>query len=371
MTSFESRFGLSAQVTAIAPGRVNLMGEHTDYNQGFVLPTVLPLTTTVKAAIALDHSNLDHSNLDHSRLDHSNLDHPHIDLFSLNLKEQVQRELGEPCRHHWTDYILACLQQLQPVATIPGLKLWIESTVPIGAGVSSSAALEVAVLQAMRSLLNLSISDLEIALMAQRAEQGVGVPCGVMDQLVAAVGQPHQALFLDTRSLTFELIPCPQHYRWAVVHSGKTRSLAESGYTVRRQECEAAAALLQVKSLREVMDPGELQMLPEPLRRRAKHVVTENQRVLETVAALRQGTMASLGELMNQSQRSQQHDFEVTVSETEDLCAIAIAQGALGARQTGGGFGGAIVALVPEAIAGQWWAAVQEQQQKAKLICWV
>jgi galactokinase len=376
---------LSPQVTAIAPGRVNLMGEHTDYNQGFVLPTILPLQTTVQVAIAQNKSNtISDQSSDQSSNQRSNQrsDHrfPQIDCFSLNLQEHVQRQLDGSRRHDWTDYVFACLEQLQQRSyPIPDLNLRVESTIPMGAGVSSSAALEVAVLKAMRSLLQLPISDVEIALLAQQAEsQGVGVPCGIMDQLVSAVGVPHQALFLDTQSLQFELIPLPENYNWAVVHSGKTRSLSESGYAQRRQECEQAAIALQVNSLRQVTSTTSMtsideriQTLPEPLGRRVKHVVTENQRVLDCVAALRQGQVEAIGELMNQSQRSQQFDFQVTVPETEALCAIALEQGALGARQTGGGFGGAIVALVPSAIAPQWLQSVQQQQPKASLISWV
>jgi galactokinase len=354
--SFEDLFGRSPQATAIAPGRVNLLGEHTDYNQGFVLPTILPLQTTVQCSIAVDHPGT-------------------VDIFSATLEERVVRNLKDVTQAHWSDYLLACLRQLQQRdIAIPGLKCWIESTVPMGAGVSSSAALEVALLKAMRSLLNLPLSDIEIAQIAQQAEyEGAGVPCGIMDQLVSTLGQPHQALFLDTRSLDFSHVPIPTTVRFAVVHSGRTRSLSDSGYSQRRQECKAAASILQVASLREltVANLETLTSLPDPLARRVRHVITENQRVLDGIDALQSVDIAWFGELMNQSQRSQREDFAVTVPETEQLCAIALAEGAWGARQTGGGFGGAIVALVPEAIAQHWWQQVSVQCPTAHLLCMV
>jgi galactokinase len=354
LTPFETLFGYTPQATAIAPGRVNLLGEHTDYNQGFVLPTILPLQTTVHCAIAVDHLGK-------------------VDIFSATLEERVERDLNDVTQAHWSDYILACLQQLQQRnIAIPGLKLWIESTIPLGAGVSSSAALEVAILKSVRSLLNLPLSEIDIAQIAQQAEhQGVGVPCGIMDQLVSAIGQLHQALFLDTRSLTFSHVPLPFNDRFAVVHSGKTRSLSDSGYSQRRQDCKAAAIALNVGSLREltVADLETLPSLPNPLARRVRHVITENQRVLDGVDALQSGEIARFGELMNQSQRSQREDFAVTVPETEQLCAIALAEGAWGARQTGGGFGGAIVALVPEVIVQHWWQQVSIQCPTAQLLC--
>jgi galactokinase len=338
MRSFEVVFGRTAQATASAPGRVNLMGEHTDYNQGFVLPTPLPLFTTVQLAVDESDPNF-------------------LEVFSVNLEARSHRHLNEQAQGHWSDYVLACVQQLQKQVEIPGLKVWVESTVPIGAGVSSSAALEVAVLKGMRSLLNLNLSDQEIALMAQRAEnEGVGMPCGVMDQMVAAMGVPHQALFLDTRDLSFELILLPSDYQFAVVHSGITHALAAGSYRQRRQECEAAAAGMGVASLREVeLNQLETSDLPEVLRRRSRHVVTENRRVLNCVAALKENRVRDLGLLMNESHLSQKNDFEVTVAETDALCEAALNHGALGARQTGGGFGGAIVALVEVDRIELWW----------------
>lgn len=353
MISFETLFQMSVQAWAEAPGRVNLMGEHTDYNQGFVLPTILPQQTRVELAIDPDHTE-------------------HIDAFSTNYSEQWQRPISAPTSRHWTDYLLACLQQLQnQQIAIPGLKVFVQSTVPIGAGVSSSAALEVAFLKALRVLLNLNLTDLEIALMAQQAEsEGVGMPCGVMDQMVSALGRSQFAFFLDTQALSFEQIPLPITHRFAVVHSGKTHQLATSGYKTRRQECEAAAVWLKIGSLREASESDLEQSsdLPETLRKRAMHVITENQRVLQSVAALKDNRITDLGQLMKSSHLSQKHHFEVTIPETDTLWEVALRQGAIGARQTGGGFGGAIVALVANESVQTWWNAVSQACPQASLI---
>ena len=289
---FEALFGIPPQAIAQAPGRVNLMGEHTDYNQGWVLPTILPHQTQVQIAM----------------VPHVESFEPHIDTFSATCQDRAQFTLYAPSTGQWTDYIQACLQQLhRHSVTIPSLKIWVESTLPMGAGVASSAALEVAVLKAMRSLLKLDLSDGELALMAQQAEvEGVGMPCGVMDQMVTALGQRDHAFFLDTQTISFEQVPLPTQVAFVVVHSGTSHTLVTSGYQQRRQECEAAAAQLQRLSLRDAtLAEVEQSALPRLLRQRARHVITENQRVLATVAAFKADRIADVGPLMNASHLSQ------------------------------------------------------------------
>ncbi len=360
--TFATVFGCSPQAIAQAPGRVNLLGEHTDYNQGFVLPTILPQCTTVAVAIDLDRVNS-------------------LDAFSTRYPDErrsprdFSEDLTEIKNHHWTDYLLACMQQLQHrKITLPSLKVWVDSDVPTGAGVSSSAALEIAFLKALRTLLALNLSDLELVLIAQRAEsEGVGMPCGVMDQMVSLLGRSHHALFLDTQDLAIAHIPLPTTHHFAVVHSGKVHHLANSEYKQRRQDCEQAADLLGVKSLRELdvdcLKTSIFGNLTERLQQRVRHVLTENQRVLLGGEALRENQIEVFGELMNASHESQKIDFDVTVPETDYLCEIARNYGAIGARQTGGGFGGAIVALLPHQLAPTWWASVAKHCPQASLIC--
>ena len=353
MNDFETIFGLPAQVLAQAPGRVNLMGEHTDYNQGFVLPTILPHKTTVQMAVG-------------------NSIEGKVDLFSANYQQRIERSLNQPRIDHWSDYIMACLQQLQQCQIeIPSLKILVASEVPIGAGVASSAALEVAVLKAVSQLLQLDFSVLEIASLAQKAEsEDVGMPCGIMDQMVASLGRANHALFLDTKDLSYEYVELPTNYLFAVVHSGQKHVLAKSAYKKRRQECERAAALMKVSSLRDVCSSelNYLARLPHILRQRVMHVVTENERVLNSVAALKENRIVDLGQLMNASHLSQKDQFEVTIKETDVLWKAAINRGALGARQTGGGFGGAIVALVPVSVLPSWWDFVAHDCPQASLI---
>ncbi len=353
MKNFETIFGLPAQVSAQAPGRVNLMGEHTDYNQGWVLPTILPLKTTVQIAIDTSVGGK-------------------VEIFSANYQQRIERSLDRRGSNHWSDYIVACLQQLKQChILIPSLKILVESNVPIGAGVASSAALEVALLKAVGELLQLNLSELEIARLAQKAEnEGVGMPCGIMDQMVASLGRENQALFLDTKDLSFEYVELPTNYHFAVIHSGPTHVLAYSAYKQRRLECERAAALIKVSSLRDVC-PSELNFLdklPHTLRKRVVHVVTENQRVWDSVAALKENRIPELGQLMNASHLSQKNQFEVTIKETDLLWEAAINRGAVGARQTGGGFGGAVVALVPAPALQTWWHCVSHDCPQASFI---
>ncbi len=326
-----------------APARVNLIGEHTDYSDGYVLPAALPYFTEVEAERATG-----------------------VAAFSETFGEERGRPLGAP-RGDWLDYLAGVLWALREAGyDLPGARFWIRSTVPVGVGLASSAALEVAALKALRALYRLPLADLELALLAQRAEaRYVGVACGVMDQVAAALGRPGKALFLDTRSLAFELLPLFPGVQVVVIDSGVPRRLAESGYNRRRAECAEAARLLGVRTLREVTDPGAVETLPEPYRRRARHVVGENRRVLEAVAALRAGDARRFGELMVASHRSLAENFEVSTPELDRLVELALAHGALGAKLTGAGFGGAVVALVPTGKVEAFRAGVRAGYPKA------
>lgn len=335
-------------ISARAPARANMLGEHTDYNDGFVLPTPLPYFTTVTVAPG-NQAGM-------------------IEAHAARFDQTLVRPLDSPRQGDWLDYPLGCVHTLRASGVdVPALRLTIESDIPMGAGISSSAALEVATLRALRRWLDLPLDDEAIALLGQRAEaEYVGMPCGIMDQMVSSLGTPGQALFLDTRSLTHRLIALPASHQLAVVHSGVTHRLTEGGYRQRRSECEQAAAALGVPSLRDIEDLSRIDTLPEPLNRRARHVVTENRRVLDGVASLERGDAVRFGRLMVESHASQRDDYAVSVPEIDTLVDSALRHGAIGARLTGGGFGGCIIALVEDVTA--WWPAVQADSPQAKLV---
>lgn len=325
MTNFETIFGKPPEIEAIAPGRVNLLGEHTDYNDGFVLPTAIPQSTIVQLGVSND-------------LYHH--------FYSENLDERVTIIESGTSPSSFASYIFGCIQLLEKEGyNLPRLNIYVKSEVPIGSGLSSSAALEVATLRGMRSLLNLPIDDIQIAQLAQQAEiLYAGVQCGIMDQMASSLANTELMLFLDTRTLERQLLPFPKGAEIVIMDSGVPRTLASSGYNQRRAECEEAARLLGVKALRDITNPDIVEELPEPLRRRARHVVTEDNRVL---AALEGVSAQHFGELMNASHASLRDDYEVSVPALDALVAtLQETAGVFGARLTGAGFGGACVALV-------------------------
>ena len=220
---------------------------------------------------------------------------------------------------------------------------------PLGAGLSSSAALEVAVLRVLRAAFELELDDVKLALLGQRAENDfVGARCGIMDQMAASLADATSALFLDTRSLESRRVPLPADADLAVIHSGVSHAISGGEYNTRRAECEQAARLLDVPQLRDlsVSDAARVNALPEPLNRRARHVLTEDARVLAAIGALESNDLPRLGQLFDESHASMRDDFEVSVADVDLLVALAQAQpDVFGARMTGGGFGGSIVVL--------------------------
>lgn len=323
--NFSQIFGTPPQTQASAPGRVNLLGEHTDYNDGFVLPTAIPQQTTVQLSPS---------------------DDGHHHFYSENLNQQVSILDIHHSPSGFARYIFGCIEVLQKAGhTIPSLNVYVQSSVPMGSGLSSSAALEVATLRAIRQLLNLPIDDVEIAQLSQQAEiHYAGVQCGIMDQMASSLADTEHILFLDTRTLERRVLPFPSGGEIVVIDSGVPRTLASSGYNQRRAECEEAAHLLGVKALRDITDAKATEALPEPLKRRARHVITEDNRVLEALEGV---TPERFGELMNASHASLRDDYEVSVPALDTLVEIfQKTPGVFGARLTGAGFGGACVALV-------------------------
>ena len=314
-----------------APGRVNLIGEHTDYHDGFVMPSAVPQHTTVRLTPRGDQT---------------------VSLSSDVVPGVCRYQVGdEQRRNDWSDYVQGVTWVLARNGyALHGCDLQVTSNVPLGSGLSSSAALLVALLRAFRTAATLDIDDVRLARLAQRAEvEFVGAPVGIMDQMACSLGAEGVALFLDTRSLAFETIAFPTRLELAVINSGIAHQHAGGDYVTRRRESEEAARWLGVERLRDVSedDLDRLATLPGLLARRARHVITENARVLQARDALCAGELDRLGRLFSASHASLRDDYEVSVPEVDALVEAAEAQrGVFGARMTGGGFGGAIVVAV-------------------------
>ena len=322
--TFADVFGKPPTTSAEAAGRVNLLGEHTDYNDGYVLPTAIPQTTCV------------------SMRENGG---KHFSVYAAELEQAVEFTLESAPHKHFASYVYGCLRELRDHSfEAPPLDIHISSSIPIGVGLSSSAALEVATLRALRQLFNLTLDDVAIAQLAQRAEiRYAGVNCGIMDQMASSLADSRSMLFLDTRTLRCRVLPLPARAEFLVIDSGVARSLTGSKYNERRAECEQAAQLLGVRALRDVTDSAAIEMLPQPLRPRARHVVSENERVLRAVKSIDAG---SFGELMNASHRTLRDDYEVSIGALDFLVELLQAEPCVyGARLTGAGFGGACIAL--------------------------
>ena len=337
---FTQKYNKQPELTVYAPGRVNIIGEHTDYNDGFVMPCAINYGTAIAGTKRNDHVwNVYAADLDLS------------DEFSLD-KEIPQSE------QKWANYVRGVVKFIQERCPDfkQGADLVISGNVPHSSGLSSSAALEVVTGKFCQQLGDLPLSHTDIALIGQKAENKfVGANCGNMDQLISALGQQDHLLMIDCRSLETQPTPVPQDVAVIIVNSNVPHDLVTGEYNTRRQQCERAAEFFGVKALRDVSvaqfkeKEAELTALDPLVAKRARHVVTENQRVLDAVDALKHNDLTRLGELMGQSHDSMRDDFEITVPQIDYLVELAQLvigkQG--GARMTGGGFGGCIVALAP------------------------
>ena len=339
---FSEHFGHAPAGLWSAPGRVNLIGEHTDYNDGLVLPFAINRRTVV-ALGARDDRML--------RVASSYAD----EVAEIDLSELEPDALGG-----WSAYPLGVAWALgdfgADLGAVPGVDLFIESDVPVGAGLSSSAAIESAVAIALNDVWQLGLSPDTLARVGQRAENvAVGAPTGIMDQSASLLGRAGSAVFLDCRSQRAELVELNLERAGLVVlimDTGVGHSHSTGGYASRRESCEKGARMLGVSALRDLtVDdlPRARDLLDDETLRRVRHVVTENQRVLDTVQALRSDGPAAIGHLLDESHRSMRDDFEISVAELDLAVEVALANGAIGARMTGGGFGGAAIALVPRA----------------------
>ena len=340
---FRVRFGHEPRLFQ-APGRVNLIGEHTDYNDGFVMPFAIDRRTIAAASLRTDTK---------------------LNVYAKDLDEHAIFEMTDPPvfrRKTWVDYVEGSVRSVAERFRVDlrGADLIISSDVPIGAGLSSSAAIEIAVGYALLSLNDIAIDTKELAFAGQQAEHNfVGIRSGIMDQFAAVFGKKGSAMLLDCRSLEIDYVPIDDHeISIAVIDTKVKHNLASSEYNSRREECEAAVRMLQehehgVRSLRDVtsaMLESYRDHLPETIYRRARHVVSENDRTLEAAEAFRRGAFKHAGRLMSDSHRSLKDDYEVSCPELDRLVETAISvDGVFGCRMTGGGFGGCTVNLVEKA----------------------
>lgn len=337
-TDFSNTFNRPSEVTIRAPGRVNLIGEHTDYNDGFVLPCAIEFSTVVMTAKRED--NL-------------------VKVFAADFKQSDEFVLTTEINHlegkHWENYVRAVFHVLLSNGyQFGGMDLAISGNVPQGAGLSSSAALEVALLEAINVLYSLSLTKKQIALYAQQAEnEFVGCACGIMDQLISACGIEGKALAIDCRSLEWQEVSLPKQFTVMMINSNVKRGLVDSEYNIRREQCEVAAMHFGVSHLRDVsIEQFELasSTLDPVVAMRAKHVIYENARTLQSVVAFKQSDIAQISRLMTESHESMKTLFDITTPEIDYLVNIvsSVLGNEGGVRMTGGGFGGCIVAFVPD-----------------------
>jgi len=341
-----------------APGRVNLIGEHTDYNDGFVMPAALDFSTWVRI---------------------SPLDQRRLKIFSENFNEEIEIELDDQnltARGHWSDYPVGVAVILERTGHhLRGARLQIRGEVPIGSGLSSSAAIEVATACALVANSDLQVDSRELALLCQRAEnEFVGARVGIMDQFISLFGQAQKTLLLDCRSLEFRLLPLPDNVRLIICNTMVKHELASSAYNERRAQCEAgvkhlAKSFPNVTALRDVTIEqleAHRDELPDVVYRRCRHVITENARVVAAGDALERGDLDQFGALMAESHNSLRDDYEVSCKELDLMVELAQnIEGVYGARMTGGGFGGCTVNLVAEVLADEFGARVASEYEEA------
>jgi galactokinase len=360
---FRRRFAAPPALVVRAPGRVNLIGEHTDYNDGFVLPMAIDRSVWIALRPRPD-GRIQAWSLDAqaAATDRAN-GWPAAAAFAL---DDLQREGGG-----WVEYIKGVAWALQAAGhTLRGWEGLVAGDVPIGAGLSSSAALEVAAARAFAAVSGITWEPAAMARLAQQAEnEWVGMRCGIMDQMISAAARAGHALLIDCRSLATQAVPLPPGVAVVILDTATRRGLVDSAYNERRAQCEAAARFFGVASLRD-LSPAALkaggQGLEEVSRRRARHVLSENARTLQAVEALRRGAAAQVGRLMDASHASLRDDFAVSSDELDRMAACARGEaGCYGARMTGAGFGGCAVALVDARNASAWAGRVAACYQAA------
>ncbi len=354
---FQERYHGRPAFVVAAPGRVNLIGEHTDYNEGFVLPAAIDRHVVIGARPRADRQ---------------------VHLYAADFGAGTDFSLDDirsDAAHIWSNYERGVAWALQGAGyVLQGMDAVIAGDVPVASGLSSSAAVEVATAYAFQAMGNLNLDGVKRALLCQRAENDfVGMRCGIMDQYISSLGKRGHALLIDCRSLEYRPVPIPADCSIVVCDTRKRRGLVDSEYNTRRRECEAGARALGIEALRDIT-PAEFEVrqdiLGEVTRKRCRHVVTEDQRVLDAVQALDAGDRGRFGQLMNASHVSLRDDYEVSCRELDIMVEAAWKrEGVLGARMTGAGFGGCTVNLVIHGAEGEFRRQVaQEYSQVTGLL---
>ncbi len=337
-------------VTVTSPGRVNLIGEHTDYNGGWVLPAALSVSLTATLMPREDRR---------------------ISVSARGYSGTAERTIDDPATGDWSDPAVGSIIEAINLGLLKGgADISVQSSIPAGSGLSSSAALIVTLLKAAREAAGSSLSDTEIAVAARRVENDyIGVPCGIMDQMAVAISKPGEAMALDTSSLEYRVVALPKTHDMVVIHSGKTRKLTDGRYAERKEECDAAKAAFGTNHLC-LLDPEAVEAadIDETVRRRARHCATEHRRVHASIEALESGDTCQFGALMVASHASMRDDFEMSLPAIDALVEDAVELGATGARLTGGGFGGCIVACVDRAKRSEWQEALLAKHPKARFV---
>ena len=325
--TFEDAFSSTPQAAAAAHGRVNLIGEHTDYCGGLVMPTLI--NQQLKVQISLTDDNQIHG---------------HSSTFG-----SAQASFDNVPDGSWLCFVKGAISLMnEKGASITGLNILTTSDIPAGGGVSSSAAFEIALLRALSQLCQIAIDPKEMAIMGQRIEhEFIGTKCGIMDQMAVACASLGQALSLDCQSLETDIVTIPEDIAFAVIHSGSSRKLSDSLYNIRLEETRQSASQIGVAHLSDASLSDIEQLSDEILKRRSHHVISENMRVQAAKDALKENDALRLGALMTESHLSLRNDYEVSSDALDHLVSVAVAQGAYGARLTGAGFGGCIVACLP------------------------
>jgi galactokinase len=350
---FETWFSAPPDLHRFTPGRVNLIGEHTDYNGGWVFPTAVPQGLKLAMSARADDE---------------------IHILSDKFDKASIRSLTDGAEDHWSDYAVGAIKLANEAGFLSGgASIAVASDLPFGAGLSSSAAICVGLLKLARDLAGADMSDTDIAVLARRVEnEFIGMPCGIMDQMAVAHCTLGTAIALDTDSLEFDPVSLPDDYHMAVIHSGHYRLLSEGRYKIRKEECDLAKEILGRTDLCR-LTADELAGLEGKVSadvfRRTRHCMREHQRVLGAVKALRGGNITDFGRLMTESHKSMRDDFEISLPDIDRLVADAVKLGAVGARMTGGGFGGCIVACVAKDKMEIWRAALLAAHEEAFFIC--